>query len=199
MIHKYNPNLLIGYYRLIPRRNLNSSYTGPDSPEYAAWQAENDQLAAVLEGSIDVIFPSLYVLHLGHESQTTEERWMTYARENISEARRLSDGKPVVAFLSMYYQENGKRSVDNRPTNPKSGQWIEPEFLLYQLTELSSLVDGAALYDDRNKPWTQFETAGIVEALDLFRQVADKGQLEELRSSSTTNFSRVAATNCWTS
>ncbi len=182
LIHTYNPNLLIGYYRLMPRRALGATYAGPDSEMYQRWQEENDRLSNILEASVDIIFPSLYVLHLGDGTETTEERWSIYARENINEARRISRGKPVVTFLNLYYQPNGVTDDGLRPRNPKAWQWIEPEFLIYQLATLNVLADGAVLYDDRNQPWSQFESSGIAEAIALFHRATEKNAVDKLKS-----------------
>jgi hypothetical protein len=173
LIHEANPNLLIGFYRLMPRRRPHAAYEGADSERYQAWMAENDYIAAALEHSIDVIFPSLYVLHLGNGRYTTEELWKTYATESINEAKRIGGGKPVVPYVALYYHRNGM-------LNPKGWRPVEPEFLLYQLATISTLADGVLVYDDLHRSWDSLSGEGIDEAMALFRRIVDRGRVPQL-------------------
>jgi hypothetical protein len=173
LIHEYNPNLLIGYYRLLPRRRPYAAYAGADSEQYRHWQEENNHIAAALEESVDVIFPSVYTLHVDQFSKTTRELWSMYATELINESRRLGGGKPVIPYVATYYHPNGGR-------NPKGWQMVEPDLLLYQLTLLSTLADGAVIYDDMHRTWQDHENADLDEAIVLFRQAVDRDVVPQL-------------------
>jgi hypothetical protein len=173
LIHESNPNLLIGYYRLIPQRRPHATDDGIDSVRYQAWRVENDRIAAALEDSVDVIFPSLYVLLLGNEQITTEERWKEFATESVNEAKRLGGGKPVVPYVALYYHRNGT-------INPKAWTMIEPELLLYQLATISTMADGVLLYDDLHRNWDAIEDSGLDEAIELFREAIEHDAVPQL-------------------
>lgn len=160
LIHDVNPNLMIGLYRLLPLRNLRVDSQSPD-PAFDAWQAKNDFNMSALGPSVDLLFPSLYTLHLGDTNSTTEELWAKFAEENIREARRLAEGKPVIAFLAFYYHPNGN-------FNPKGWQWLEPELLTYQLLKLDGIADGVTLYNDISTDWSSLVDDGIGQVPALF-------------------------------
>ena len=162
MVHKYNPNLLIGFYRLLPRRDPYAAYAGPGTSRHEAWQVHNNQVAAALRDAVDIIFPSLYVVHLGNQDQTTAELWADYAEGNIQEARRISGGKPVVPFLALYYHPNGFHDSNHVLTrNLKGWQWVEPELLLYQMMRLDQLADGFVLFNDLPTDWDGFVRSAV--------------------------------------
>ena len=56
------PNRSYGYYSMVPGRDYWRAIRGPGSPEYRAWQRENDRLAP-LERRMDFLFPSLYAFY----------------------------------------------------------------------------------------------------------------------------------------
>ena len=176
LIHDCNPNLLIGFYRLLPRRDPNAAYSGAGTDQHEEWQAHNDRVAAQLQDSVDVLYPSLYVLHLGDATKTTAERWTTFAEGNLREARRVAAGKPVVPFVSLYYHPNGTRSESsNQPQNLKGWQWVEPELLLYQMLTLNEIADAFVLYNDLPTTWSNLKDAQIADAIDRF----DSAQIRE--------------------
>jgi hypothetical protein len=179
LIHKYNPNLLIGYYSLVPERNPNAAYD-PGSDQHREWQARNDLIAASLEDAVDIFFPSLYVLHLGQDDQTTEQRWELFAAETIRETRRIADGKPVLPFLAMYYHPNSYAS--DHFGNVKGWQWLEPEVLLYQLMTVHELADGMVLYNDRMADWQTIVDAELWAAIQKFRHTQNGGRFPQLRN-----------------
>jgi hypothetical protein len=173
LFHKHNPNLMLGYYRLMPMRELNKAYRGEGSESYVEWQERNTLIAEALEDSIDILFPSVYVLHLGESGTTTEERWASYVEENIREARRIADGKPVLTFSAIYYHPNAESNV-------KRWEWLEPELVLYQLLFLRSRVDGVVLYNDLRTNWSILQDHGTVKALEIFERAKTLGKDDEL-------------------
>ncbi len=180
-IHYFNPNLMIGFYRLMPVRDVTSAVGGRGDEGYAEWQRTNSRIAAALEDTVDLLFPSLYILHLGDADATTEERWSHYATENLREARRIADGKPLLAFIALYYHPNGGDANETRP-NPKGWQWVEPELIAYQLLRLRELVDGHVLYNDLRTTWAELTDSGTVAALELLTQVRTLGMEAEFLS-----------------
>ena len=182
LLHKYNPNLLVGYYRMLPQRAPNATYLGEDSPAYKQWQERNDIVADAMLDSVDVIFPSLYVLHLGEDNETTEERWKTFATESIRESRRIAEGRPVVPFLMLYYHRNGFDPTTGLPNNLKGNEWIEPELLYNQMLQLDELADGMVLYNDRYLTWNTLVTTELAGAVELFHQTRLKGTNDAMRA-----------------
>ena len=173
LVHKYNPNLLIGYYRLLPKRNANIRTIPAHVERATQWQAHNDHLAASLEDSVDILFPSLYTVHLGEADRTTEDLWQHFANSNIREAQRLSNGKPVLPFLALFYHGNNTR-------NPKAWAWVEPELLLYQMLTVHQSADGLVLYNTFRHSWNVIEDAGLVDALQMFHFAKDHQLAQEL-------------------
>ena len=183
LLHKYNPNLLIGMYRLLPSRDPNAAYAGTGSEMYEEWQQHNDQLAASLGGSVDVLYPSTYVLHLGEHGQTTEERWAVYAMNSIQEARRIANGKPVIPFLSLYYHPNGVRDASRLDArNVKGWQWVEPELLLHQLMVVDEWADGVVLYNDLPVDWSTLVDHHLLEPIDMLQTAKSAGRSDLLRT-----------------
>jgi hypothetical protein len=182
LIHQFNPNLLIGFYRLLPHRDPVATYDGATSSEYQAWQSRNDHVAAALEDSIDIVFPSLYVMHRGDETHTTEERWSRYAEESVAEARRIGDGKPVIPFLALHYQPNGLDATNNRPNNLNAWQLIEPNFLLFQMAKLDAIADGFVLYYQSPGGGDATQPTELLDTIAMFQEVQRKGAVGQLRN-----------------
>jgi hypothetical protein len=182
LVHKYNPNLLIGYYRLLPRRDPHAAYRGAGSARHDAWQAHNDRVASSLEDAVDLLFPSLYTLHLGDQYRTTAERWTDYASGNLQEARRVADGKPVIPFLSLYYHPNGTRDGEPALTrNLKGWQWLEPELLLHQMIKAGELADGLVVFNDLRTDWNDLVDARLHAAIEAFHSASRNGQTRPLQ------------------
>jgi hypothetical protein len=151
-----------GYYSMIPGRDYWRAVKGPGSPEYRAWQRENDRLAP-LERRMDIIFPSLYAFY------DDPAGWVTYATAQICEARRLSS-KPVYVFLWFEFH----------PGSMAAGQFIPAAFWRLQLETVRRLADGVVIwggYDavgrrlrnwDPEAPWWR-ETERFMGALERRR------------------------------
>ena len=93
------PDVLIGYYSMLPVRDYWRALRGKGSIDYKKWQKENDKLK-LLASSVDIIFPSIYTFY------NTSYCWVKYAQAQINEAKRY--GKPVVAFIWPYYHGSNK-------------------------------------------------------------------------------------------
>jgi hypothetical protein len=84
------PEVRLGYYGLLPRRDYWRAIKSTSSVEYREWQSENDMLAPLID-SVDVLFPSVYQFY------ADVPNWIVYAKAQVSEARRYG-AKPVYAF-----------------------------------------------------------------------------------------------------
>ena len=131
----------IGYYGLPPNRDYWRATKAPTSPEYRAWQRENDMLAPIVE-NVDAIYPSLYTFYDGVAG------WKAYAVANLTEARRLSAGKPVYAFLwPQYHNSNLKLS----------GQFLPADYWKTELETAAQYADGVVIWggwgDGAPLPW----------------------------------------------
>lgn len=97
----------IGLYEIIPRRDfwspvhlhittsVPSEWSRPryasHTTAYAAWQRHNDRVAERLIDYVDFLCPSLYAFE-----KVYDKYWPRYALANIAEAKRVSEGKPVI-------------------------------------------------------------------------------------------------------
>jgi hypothetical protein len=110
----------VGYYSMVPIRDYWRTQKGQDHRKYKRWQAENDRLVP-MAGAVDILFPSIYTFY------EDQEGWLTYAKAQIDESRRLAPDKPVYAFLWPEYHP----SNDERRGEPiESGYWrVQLEFL----------------------------------------------------------------------
>ena len=173
-IHAFNPNLLVGFYRLLPDPNLAAAYAGPESTLYREWQEHNDRVAAALEDHVDFLAPSLYSRHLfcgadiicrrsaQHTSDDidwnhTWERWKIAAEADLSEAAREKeegdrDRKPIIPFVGTYHHPNGTIDLPGTPyhglTNNISG-WkpVEGHLMASQLKTLFELAQQYGIVD----------------------------------------------------
>ncbi len=95
--HAAAPGFKFGYYMLFPRRDYLRALKGPTSPDYIAWQKENDSLAPIASKA-DMLFPSLYTFY------DDPNGWVTYAKANVAEAKRYN--KPIYPFLWPRYHDS---------------------------------------------------------------------------------------------
>jgi hypothetical protein len=98
------------------------------------WREANDYLKPLAD-SLDVICPSIYAFF------PDRAEWVTYAKANIEEAKRMANGKPVYVFLWPKYHNSNK----------ENGQkFIEGDFWKLQLeTVYNSGVAGVIIWDSR--------------------------------------------------
>jgi hypothetical protein len=135
-IHALRPELRVGYYATVPKRDYWRAIRPTDDPKYLIWQAENNGLSPVAEQA-DVLFPSLYTFY------SDQPGWVKYATANVSEARRY--GKLIYPFIWPQYH-------DSNPT--LKGQLIPGDYWRLQLETLKSLaVDGIVIWGGWQVPW----------------------------------------------
>jgi hypothetical protein len=107
------------------------------SKAYREWQAENDQLQ-LLADSVDVLLPSLYTFY------DDQDGWVRYAISTLSEARRLSKGKPVYAFIwPQYHNSNPTLAL----------KLIDGAFWAKQLQVIAAHADGAVIWGGWQTTW----------------------------------------------
>lgn len=119
-----------GHYALIPVREYHRSLKANDSSEKIAWIKENDKLNNLVD-SVDTIYPSLYTV------RDKPELWKKMAVENLKQARRISNGKPVHAFLWPQYHEGNKE---------KRGQYLDKQYWRMQLETVYANADGIVIW-----------------------------------------------------
>lgn len=136
-----NPELKMGYYSIVPKRDYWRAKEGPSSEKYKMWQLENDQLQDIAD-CVDYLIPSLYTFY------DYQPGWVAYAEANIAEARRLARGKPVYVFLWFQYHESNPE-LKLKP--------IPADYWKLQLETVRRLADGIVLWGgvnwDPNAPW----------------------------------------------
>ena len=128
---------VVGFYGIPPHRDYWRAIKDPSTPEYRQWQAENDRFLRVAD-VVDVFAPSLYTFY------DDVDGWKRYAVANVSEARRLAQGKPVYPFIWPQYH-NSNRKLDS--------QYLSAEYWLMQLQTLESHADGVVIWAGGPGPW----------------------------------------------
>ncbi len=99
LLRRKVPNMIHGYYGLLPRREYSGPMDGIDT-KLQPWYDDNDRLASLgFHDQVDAVFPSLYTFYGWRD-------WIDYAVFNIAEARRY--GKPVIPFLWPQYHGSGQ-------------------------------------------------------------------------------------------
>lgn len=125
------PRRPIGYYAYLPLRDYWRRIKGRDSPEFRAWQSQNDRVKP-LERDVSMLFPSLYTLYEDRDG------WRRFAIDNICEARRISH-KPVYIFLWPGYE------------NPAfMGRPVEGTYWAMELEVAHQYADGIVLWGGAN-------------------------------------------------
>ena len=109
-----NPDGDYGIYALCMLRDYHSPVKERDLDE---WYAANDYLKPIRDAS-DSLYPSIYTFYEDREG------WEKYAKANIAECVRVSEGKPVRPFWWPRYHTSNKTV---------GGQLIESEYLKLQL------------------------------------------------------------------
>lgn len=107
---RLRPNLKWGFYCFPPRSYFD--YLSPAGR--AAWQARTRSQLQWLYDAQDVMMPDVYALYYtvagrapnpgAQEDDLTS--FTTYVRNNVQEAIDLSQGKPVIPWISLRYHEN---------------------------------------------------------------------------------------------
>lgn len=130
MVRQELPGKRIGLYGMMPIRDYWRAIRAKGSSSYREWQGENDRLG-VLVKEVDALYPSLYTFY------DDREGWQDYAIANLSEARRISQGKPIYAFLwPQYHDSNSKLR----------GKALPRDFWRLQLEVIRDHADGVVIW-----------------------------------------------------
>jgi hypothetical protein len=138
-------NAPIAFYGSVPVRDYWRALKGPGSPEYRAWQAENDALRPIAAQAA-ALYPSLYTFY------PDPQAWVKYARANIAEAKRSAPGKPVYPFLWPQFHNSNKTMAY---------QYIDAGYWSLQLKTVHDQADGLVLWggwdfaNNRHAPWDE--------------------------------------------
>lgn len=137
------PKTQVGYYGHAPLGDYWRAIRGAGNRDYNDWQRENNRIVA-LAAKVDVLFPSLYT------AKPDQQGWVKVAVENIKEARRLGNGKPVYVFLWPLYDDNPATEKNMVHT------YIGSNFWTLQLETAKAHADGAIIWGGwdlkKNKP-----------------------------------------------
>lgn len=140
LLHQMAPAMDVGLYGQVPGRDYWRAISGPTSTSYQQWQAENTGGAPAAQ-TMNTLYPSLYTFY------DDQSGWVKYATANISEARRLAQGRPVIPFLWPQYHMSSSRAY----------QLIGQNYWKLQLDTCYQLADGVVLWGGYNLsgylPW----------------------------------------------
>jgi hypothetical protein len=123
------PRARIGIYGEIPRTDYAASTSDPKSNLFIAWQRRNNSLKELI-GEVDALFPSLYTQF------DRPVEWARHATQEVREARRIGEGKPVYPFIWPEYH----------PSSKLFGHEIDGEYWATQLSTLCLTADGAVIW-----------------------------------------------------
>lgn len=120
-----------GYYMFGPIREYWKALKGIEDIEYKRWMQINDRIKPMMD-NVDALFPSLYTFY------NDKNAWTKYAKANISEARRISQGKPVYCVLWPRFHGSNKTL---------GKQWIPADFWKEQIELTYAYCDGIVVWD----------------------------------------------------
>ena len=143
--------LSFGYYSVLPIRDYWTP-VGGDAAKIQEWHAANAGLLGLAE-HLDAVFPSLYTFYEDRDG------WETYARANISEARKY--GKPVYPFLWFEYHDSNQNL---------KGTTIPSEYWRLQLDLCKELADGIVIWGGWQRDWKESD-AWWVETKKFLREL----------------------------
>jgi hypothetical protein len=162
------PELQKCHYSEVPARNYWAPQYATNEPEWLTYQANNDDIKVIAD-RMDCLMPSLYTFYanasdenLGEPSIVPDsllpdgERndlakdhvagWEKYIRGNVSEARRIADGKAVYCVLwPRYHDSNVQRRSDGKRIRY---QILNQGFFEFQLGLVRELCDGLMIWDN---------------------------------------------------
>ena len=161
------PKLQVGYYGNTPIGDYWRAIRGLGDRSYNDWQRENDRSGA-LAAKVDVLYPSLYT------AKPDQEGWVKVAIENIKEARRLGNGKPVYVFLWPIYDDNP--ATDRNMVHT----YIGTKFWTLQLETAMAHADGVIIWGgwdfERGRRAQWIESAQWWQDTKLFLQRLKAGK-----------------------
>lgn len=83
------PDLKFGFYGYAAKRDLSRSVVATNHVDYLAWQAENDDMAA-MAAVVDMFLPSIYYFYtIATDGESAIAPAALYYQRNIEETRRL--------------------------------------------------------------------------------------------------------------
>lgn len=141
---KGNPGQKLGVYMTPVERYGGCATVGPGpvrDQRIADWTARN-AIMQPLADDVDYIFPSVYGLYL-------MPTWVTFAQQNIAQARLLAGHKPVVGYLWPIWHRNSGRE----------GQPINYDDWMTMLETCFPICDGIAIWmasTDRFDPAAEY-------------------------------------------
>lgn len=154
------PTLKIGIYGAFPIRDpAHTNYftaleRAPTDPywaarlpaleaEFNAWKAANDKLAPLV-AAVDFIHPSLYMMRANTAS------WPVFAQYMMDEARRISQGKPVIPYIWSRFH-NSVPDVGLQPLPIETWQTM----LDFVRQEADSVIVWQSIFDTwtADEPW----------------------------------------------
>jgi hypothetical protein len=196
------PSLRLGFYRLMPIRDVNVATDGT-LKEYQAWTRANafvrnghvrgEAVAEGLADKVDVVFPSLYTF------RTDPNAWRKYAVANLEEARKFN--KQVYPFIwptyhngsliggegkwPADYREGGKfaEQVNLNHVDPASFEFpnaaVSGEFWRMQLEICAEHADGAMIWTGSRQKWKNHATAAWWEVTQAFLQEQSRREQDD--------------------
>ena len=136
MFQQPAPQLEVGYYSIAPIRDYWDTMNGPNTPDYLAWQQQNNAIAPIAQQA-DVLFPSAYTFY------TDEAGWQKYAIAQVAEARRIAPGKPVYLFLWPQYDNN----------SAQGGVYLPAAYWKMELETARKYADGVVIWGGWTQTW----------------------------------------------
>lgn len=130
------PGTKFGLYSVLPDREYWPALSPRLSDAYKNWQRLND-LARPIVSHVDILFPSLYTFY------PDQAGWVRYATENLREARRISNGKPVYCFLWPQFHDDFRL--------------VDGDYWRKELEVCGALADGVVIWGGYRMVGDRFE------------------------------------------
>ncbi|MGA8728521.1 MAG: hypothetical protein WB608_07200, partial [Terracidiphilus sp.] len=148
---QFAPSLKFGYYSVAPEGDYYDAISGPNSPQYKAWQSRNDSVAPIATQAA-ALFPSIYTFY------PNQNAWKTYAIAQIAEARRIAPGKPVYVFLWPQYDLQGA-----------VGDYLPIDYWAMELETARQYADGIVIWGGYGETWNN-DAPWWLETQDFMRE-----------------------------
>jgi hypothetical protein len=135
------PKLEVGFFDVAPvLMGLPVSGQAPSNDaELAIWERANSYLLPFVQ-HVDALYPSLYTVH------TDASKWVASAKRVISEAKRISMGKPVRPFIWPQYHDVMR--------GPLRLTYIDYDYWMLQLTTIRDAgASGIVLWGGYKTRW----------------------------------------------
>lgn len=126
---KASPNGKFGLYDVLPGRQYWPAMGPRGGAVYRSWEQSVD-LTRPIVPHVDALFPSLYTFY------PDQSGWVRYATENLRQARRIADGKPVYCFLWPQYHDSAATPF----------ALIPGDYWRLQLETCRKLADGVVIW-----------------------------------------------------